>query len=699
MTPESPAETSFDTTLPPVINRELSLLKFNRRVLELAMDEAVALLERLRFLCISSSNLDEFFEVRVASLIQQQRAGVTRAGECGMTPAEQLEKVYHEAHLLVADQYRVLNDVMIPALREAGIRFVRRTHWNKEQAAWVREYFLSELAPVLTPLGLDPAHPFPRVLNKSLNFVVTLEGEDDFGREGRMAVVQAPRSLPRIVRMPEPAGSGPHDFVFLSSIIHAHVDELFPGMKVTGCYQFRVTRNSDLLVDVDVDEDLLEVLQGELLERNYGDAVRLEVADNCPDEVADYLLEEFELSRRALFKVHGPVNLNRLMAVYDLIERSELKFAPFIPGMPRELAGFESIFDAIAKHRRILMHHPYQSFAPVVDFIRQAAQDPKVVAIKQTLYRTGSHSAIVDALEQAARAGKEVTAVIELRARFDEAANINMATRLQKAGAYVAYGIVGYKTHAKMTLVVRREGDTLKRFVHLSSGNYHAGTARAYTDYGLLTDDRQIGEDVHKLFVQLTGLSRGIRLKKLLQSPFTLREGMLERIRREAEHARAGRPALIRAKMNALIDPSIIHALYEASTAGVRIELVVRGICCLRPGVPGMSENIRVRSLMGRFLEHARVFMFANGGNEEVFISSADWMPRNLYSRVETCFPIEEKALRERIIDEVFELAFADTCGSWELQADGEYQRVRPAPGEAPRSAQGILLERLAQVS
>ncbi|MGC8731611.1 MAG: polyphosphate kinase 1, partial [Halothiobacillaceae bacterium] len=454
-----------------------------------------------------------------------------------------------------------------------------------------------------------------------------------------------------------------------------------------------------LLVDVDVDEDLLEVLQGELLERNYGDAVRLEVADNCPDEVADYLLEEFDLSRRALFKVHGPVNLNRLMAVYDLVERGELKFAPFTPGMPRELAGFESIFDAIAKHRRILMHHPYQSFAPVVEFIRQAAQDPKVVAIKQTLYRTGSNSAIVDALEQAARAGKEVTAVIELRARFDEAANINMATRLQKAGAYVAYGIVGYKTHAKMTLVVRREGDTLKRFVHLGSGNYHAGTARAYTDYGLLTDDRQIGEDVHKLFVQLTGLSRGIRLKKLLQSPFTLREGMLERIRREAEHARVGRPALIRAKMNALIDPSIIHALYEASTAGVRIELVVRGICCLRPGVPGMSENIRVRSLMGRFLEHARVFMFANGGNEEVFISSADWMPRNLYSRVETCFPIEEKALRERIIDEVFELAFADTRGSWELQPDGEYLRVRPLPGEEPRSAQRMLLERLAQAS
>ncbi|MFZ5580687.1 MAG: polyphosphate kinase 1 [Pseudomonadota bacterium] len=689
----------MENTNAPMINRELSLLKFNRRVLELAMDGSMPLLERLRFLCISSSNLDEAFEVRVASLIQQVRAGVFGAGECGMTPAEQLERVYHEAHLLVADQYRVLNDVIIPAMRDEGIRFARRTHWTKPQAEWVRAYFQHELAPVLTPLGLDPAHPFPRVLNKSLNFVVTLEGEDDFGREGQMAVVQAPRSLPRVVRMPEPAGQGPNDFVFLSSMIHAHVDDLFPGMKVTGCYQFRVTRNSDLLVDVDVDEDLLEVLQGELLQRNYGDAVRLEVADNCPDEVADYLLEQFNLTRRDMFKVHGPVNLNRLTAVLDLVDRPDLKFKPFIPGVPRELHGFESIFDAIAKHRRILMHHPFQSFNPVVDFIRQAAQDPKVVAIKQTLYRTGSNSAIVDALEQAARAGKEVTAVIELRARFDEAANINMATRLQKAGAYVSYGIIGYKTHAKMTLVVRREGDELKRFVHLGSGNYHAGTARAYTDYGMLTDDKQIGEDVHKLFVQLTGLSRGIRLKKLLQSPFTLREGMIERIRREAEHARAGKPALIRAKMNALIDPSIIHALYEASQAGVRIELVIRGICCLRPGVPGMSENIRVRSVMGRFLEHARVFSFHNDGGEEVFVSSADWMPRNLYSRVETCFPIDEKSLRARINEEVFELAFADNSGAWELQADGEYLRAHAGAGELVRSAQLILLERLAQSS
>ncbi len=681
----------------PMINRELSLLNFNRRVLELAVDESIPLLERLRYLCISSSNLDEAFEVRVASLVQQVRLAVGGAGECGMTPPEQLERILAEAHLLVADQYRVLNEVLIPAMRNVGIHFARRTHWNKRQADWVRDYFLHELAPVLTPLGLDPAHPFPRVLNKSLNFVVTLEGVDDFGRETNMAVVQAPRSLPRIVPMPPVVSGGAHDFVFLSSMIHAHVDELFPGMKVTGCFQFRVTRNSDLLVDVDLDEDLLQVLQGGLFERNYGGAVRLEVADNCPDDVADYLLEKFDLTRREMFKVHGPVNLSRLTAVFDLVERAELKFAPFTPGIPRELHGVEDMFAAISKHRRILMHHPYQSFTPVVDFIRQAANDPKVVAIKQTLYRTGKNSAIVDALEMAARNGKEVTAVIELRARFDEAANIEMATRLQKAGAYVAYGIVGFKTHAKMLMVVRREGEEMKRYVHLGTGNYHAGTARVYTDYGLLTDDRLICEDVHKLFVQLTGLSRGIRLRKLLQSPFTLREGMIERIQRETEHARAGKPALIRAKMNSLIDGSIIHALYAASQAGVKIDLVIRGICSLRPGVSGLSENIRVRSLMGRFLEHARVFSFHNDGQNELFISSADWMPRNLYSRVETCVPIEEKALRTRINEEVFDLAFADNVGSWELQPGGEYLRVRPSDGEAVCSAQGILLGRMAQ--
>ncbi|OYY73440.1 MAG: polyphosphate kinase 1 [Gammaproteobacteria bacterium 28-57-27] len=686
----------MDTPVEPsMINRELSLLNFNRRVLELAVDESIPLLERLRYLCISSSNLDEAFEVRVASLVQQVHLGVGGVGECGMTPPEQLERVLAEAHLLVADQYRVLNEVLIPAMRDAGIHFARRTHWSKRQADWVRDYFLQELAPVLTPLGLDPAHPFPRVLNKSLNFVITLEGLDDFGRETNMAVVQAPRSLPRIVPMPQTVGGGAHDFVFLSSMIHAHVDELFPGMKVTGCFQFRVTRNSDLLVDVDLDEDLLQVLQGGLFERNYGGAVRLEVADNCPDDVADYLLEKFDLTRREMFKVHGPVNLSRLTAVFDLVDCAEFKFAPFTPGIPRELHGVEDIFAAITKHRRILIHHPYQSFTPVVDFIRQAANDPKVVAIKQTLYRTGKNSAIVDALEMAARNGKEVTAVIELRARFDEAANIELATRLQKAGAYVAYGIVGFKTHAKMLMVVRREGHEMKRFVHLGTGNYHAGTARVYTDYGVFTDDRMICEDVHKLFVQLTGLSRGIRLKKLLQSPFTLREGMIERIQREAEHARAGKPALIRAKMNSLIDSSIIHALYAASQAGVKVELVIRGICSLRPGVPGLSENIKVRSLMGRFLEHARVFSFLNDGQTELYISSADWMPRNLYSRVETCVPIEEKALRTRINEEVFDLAFADNVGSWELQTSGEYVRVRPSEGEALCSAHAILLARM----
>ncbi|HHO81817.1 MAG TPA: polyphosphate kinase 1, partial [Halothiobacillus sp.] len=510
MTTDSPQPT------PKFFNRELSLLAFNRRVLELAQDTQVPLLERLKFLCISSSNLDEFYEVRVASVIQQLRAGISRPDDAGMTPAEQLTAISEEAHKLVADQYETLNNEIIPALAEQDIHFIRRTKWNEAQALWVKKFFRRELLPLLTPLGLDPAHPFPRILNKSLNFVVSLEGRDDFGRKGRMAIVQAPRALPRIIRMDEDAAGGKNCFAFLSSIIHAHVHELFPGMTVTGCYQFRVTRNSDLLVDVDDDDDLLKTLQGGLFERHYGDAVRLEVADNCPDELADFLLEQFGLDRSSLFQVHGPVNLNRLMALHDKVDRPDLKYPPFTPSLDPDLGPNSNIFDTIEQRGYVLMHHPYESFVPTIEFVRQAAQDPQVVAIKMTLYRTGKNSAIVDALETAARAGKEVTAVIELRARFDEEANIEMATRLQKAGAYVAYGIVGYKTHAKMTLVVRRDRNRLKRFVHLGTGNYHAGTARLYTDYGLLTDDRFIGDDVNKLFMQLTGLGRGIRLKRML---------------------------------------------------------------------------------------------------------------------------------------------------------------------------------------
>ncbi len=688
--------TNPEQSITPVfINRELSLIAFNRRVLELAQDISVPLMERLKFLCISSANLDELFEVRIGSLTQQLRAGLNRPDDSGLTPKEQLQQVYAKSHELVHDQYHTLNDEIIPALAEQGIDFLRRTHWSEAQALWVKQFFRRELLPLLTPLGLDPSHPFPRILNKSLNFVVSLEGTDDYGREAWMAIVQAPRALPRIIRMDEEASGSPSSFVFLSSIIHAHVHELFPGMTVTGCYQFRVTRNSDLAVDLDDDADLLKTLQGGLFERNYGDAVRLEVADNCPQEMIDFLCDRFKLDNSAVFQVHGPVNLNRLMALYGLVNRPELKDAPFTPKLKNELSGNASIFETIEQRGAILLHHPYESFMPVVEFVRQAASDPKVVAIKMTLYRTGRDSAIVDALEAAARAGKEVTAVVELRARFDEEANIDITTRLQKAGAYVAYGIVGYKTHGKMTLVLRRDGTRLKRFVHLGTGNYHPGTARIYTDFGLLTDDRFLGDDVNKLFMQLTGLGRGMRLKRLLQSPFTLHSGMLERIAREIEHAKAGRKALIRAKMNALIDRQIIEALYQASQAGVVIELIVRGVCCLQPGVPGLSENIHVRSVMGRFLEHPRVFYFLNDGDDELFLSSADWMPRNFFVRLETCFPIDSPELKARVLDEAFERYLADNTGAWALEADGAYHRVKRHHNAKPRSAQQSLLDDL----
>ncbi len=675
------------------INRELSLLEFNSRVLQQAKDPSIPLLERLKFLCISGSNLDEFFEIRVAGLMQKAASESVQAGPDNMSPAEALRQISGQAHALVAEQYRVLNEVLLPALEQEQIRFVKRGDWNSKQADWVRDYFEDELAPVLSPLGLDPAHPFPRILNKSLNFIVSLKGKDAFGRNSGMAIVQAPRALPRLIRLPRECDSGPHDFVFLSSIIHAHVDDLFPGMKVKGCYQFRVTRNSDLFVDEEEVEDLLRAVEGELSSRRYGDEVRLEVADNCPAEVADFLLAQFELKSDDLFMDNGPVNLNRLMALPDLVDRPDLKFPSFTPSLPPRLARAGNIFQAIAKGD-LLLHHPFESFVPVIDFLRQAAADPQVLAIKQTLYRTGPDSAVVDALVDAARAGKEVTVVVELRARFDEEANIALANRLQEAGAHVVYGVVGYKTHAKMLLVIRREGGKLRHYVHLGTGNYHARTARLYTDYGLLTCREEIGEDVHHIFLQLTSLGRSSKLNKLLQSPFTLHSGILERIERETELAEQGRPGRIIAKMNAVVEKQVIRALYRASQAGVKIDLIVRGVCCLRPGVPGVSDNIRVRSIVGRFLEHTRVFYFHNDGKEEVFGSSADWMDRNLHHRVETCFPIEEKSLRERVLTEL-NYYLADNVQAWELQSDGTYRRLEPAPGEPARSAQATLLAEL----
>ncbi|MCG3201845.1 MAG: Polyphosphate kinase [Gammaproteobacteria bacterium] len=673
------------------INRELSQLEFNRRVLDLARDENVPLLERLKFLCIVSTNLDEFFEIRVSGLKQQADYGSLQAGPDQLRAPDQLRRISEVTHALVVEQYRVLNEELIPRLAGEGVRFPRRADWDGKLADWVKRYFNRELLPVLSPMGLDPAHPFPKILNKSLNFMVSLEGKDAFGRNSGIAIVQAPRSLPRVINVPESYAQGPHDFVFLSSIIHAHVGDLFPGMKATGCYQFRVTRNSDLFVDDEDVEDLLRALKGELPSRRFGDAVRIEIADNCPPEMISFLLAQFELGEDDIYQVNGPVNLSRLMAIHDLVARPDLKYAPFTPSQPRRLAGDNDIFEIIRKDDLLLLH-PFQSFTPVVDFLRQAAMDPKVLAIKQTLYRTGSDSVIAQALIDAAKKGKEVTVVIELRARFDEEANIELADRLQEAGAHVVYGVVGYKTHAKMALVVRREERQLKRYVHLGTGNYHARTARLYTDFSLLTCDVAICEDVHKVFQQLTALGRPGKLRKLLQSPFTLHRSMLTLIRQEADAARAGRPARIMAKMNQLTDPTVIGALYAASQAGVRIDLIVRGVCVLRPGIKGISENVHVRSIVGRLLEHSRVFYFFNGGEPLVFLSSADWMERNLYKRVEICFPVEDKRLLARVVEESLHNYLSDNTQAWVLNADGSYRRLTSG-AHKQRSAQQALLD------
>ncbi len=675
------------------INRELSLLQFNRRVLEQSREPNVPLLERLKFLCIASTNLDEFFEIRVAGLKQRIASGSVQAGPDNFSPAEVMSQISAEAHRLVDEQYRVLNEELIPALESENIRFLKRGQWNEQQEAWVADYFNHELSPVLSPLGLDPAHPFPRILNKSLNFIVTLEGKDAFGRSSGTAVVQAPRALPRLIRFPEECSDGPYDFVFLSSIIHAHVGDLFSGMEVTGCYQFRVTRNSDLFVDEEEIDDLLHAVEGELLSRRYGDGVRLEVADNCSADMEDFLLNIFHLNQDDLYRDNGPVNLNRLLAIYDLVDRPDLKYPPFSPRRPKGLAIDQSIFESI-QAGDILLHHPFDSFLPVIDLLKQAASDTRVLAIKQTLYRTGPDSAIVNSLVDAARAGKEVTVVIELRARFDEEANIQLANRLQEAGAHVVYGVVGYKTHAKMLLVTRRESRKLRHYVHLGTGNYHARTARLYTDYGLLSCNPALGRDASRVFQLLTSLGKVKALSRMLQSPFTLHKKIIEKIEREAGHARAGKSARIIVKCNALIEPEAIKALYRASQAGVKIDCIIRGICCLRPGVPGVSENIHVRSVVGRFLEHTRVFYFHNNGDSELYLSSADWMGRNFFQRVEIAFPVEDKKLRQRILRDGLELYLSDNSEAWVLQKDGEYRRRTPGGKQRSRSAQRSLMER-----
>lgn len=673
------------------LNQELSFIEFNRRVLEQAKDERTPLLERLNFLCISCSNLDEFFEVRAAGIIQRSELGASQTEPDQLTPQETLVAIGKRCHELVKEQYRVLNEVLIPALSGHGIRFLRRTEWSRAQKEWLRNYFNEDLLPILSPIGLDPAHPFPRIVNKSLNFILSLAGKDAFGREIDLAILQAPRSLPRIIQLPAPVGSdGCYEFVFLSSIIHEFVGELFHGVKVKNLYQFRVTRNSEMYLDEEEIDDLLRALEGELSTRNYGDEVRLEVADNCPFEITDYLLGQVGLSADRLYRVHGPVNLARLRAVYDLVDRPDLKYPPFVPGGPHEVGGGHDLFEALRK-KDILLHHPYESFTPVIELIRQAADDAHVVAIKQTLYRTGAESPIVDALIRAAKAGKEVTVVVELRARFDEKANISLANRLQEAGVQVVYGIVGYKTHGKMLLILRREGKQLRYYTHLGTGNYHQSTARHYTDYGYLTADQALGEDVRKVLVQLTSLGKVGRFHRLLQAPFSLHQALIKKIDRETSHALEGRAARIIIKVNAVAEPLLIQALYRASMAGVKVHLIVRGICTLRPGIPQISENIEVRSIIGRFLEHSRVYFFENDGSPELFASSADFLPRNMFRRVEVSFPIESKKLVDRVQDDL-EICLRDNVNAWILQSDGSY--LRASSQDPTIEAQSILLER-----
>ncbi len=689
-----PAQSARTHPAKHFLNRELGLLAFNRRVLAQAQDERMPLLERLRFLCIVSSNMDEFFEIRVSGLKELIHANDSGASIDGLNAREALRRVSAEAHALIAEQYTHFNEVILPRLDQEGIRFLRRSQWTEAQREWVRDYFQREMLPVLTPIGLDPAHPFPRVLNKSLNFAIELEGKDAFGRSSNAAIVQAPRALPRVIRIPRELSAAPYEFVFLSSVLHEYVGELFTGMTVTGYYQFRVTRNSDLFVDEEENTNLRTKLQGELSQRHFGDGVRLEVADNCSPTMIAFLLEQFGLSRSDLYCVNGPVNLVRLMQVPDWVDRPDLKFSPFVPGLPKALEKRHNIFETI-RQRDILLHHPYQSFAPVIELLNQAATDPQVVAIKMTVYRTGTDSVLMESLVRAAQNGKEVTVVLELMARFDEEVNIVWANRLEEVGAHVAYGVVGFKVHAKAILIVRREEGGLRRYAHLGTGNYHPRTARLYTDFGLMTANEELTNDVSEVFKQLTGLGKARTLKHLIQAPFTLHSSIVAAIRAEAEAARNGRPARIIAKMNALLEAETIEALYEASQAGVEIDLIVRGVCALKAGVAGLSENIRVRSIIGRFLEHHRIFYFFADGNENIYLSSADWMDRNFFRRIELGFPILDPRLKKRVITEGLRHYLADNQLGWEMDANGKYQRVKPNARAKPRSAQGALMAAL----
>jgi polyphosphate kinase len=671
--------------LPALLGRERAILEFNRRVLAQAERADVPLLERLRYVCIVSSNMDEFFEVRFADYIEVVRddSGARR----------ELQEVARQAHVLIDDQYAVFNDGVMPALQRAGISIVNHAERDAAQRRWVAQFFERQVRPLLIPIGLDPAHPFPQVANKSLNFIVKLSGRDAFGRENSVAIVKVPRVLPRVIRLPDKlAGPGRQVFVLLTSVIRAHLDSLFPGREVEAFSQFRVTRDSDLEVDEDDVTNLRQALRSGLTRRHFGEAIRLEVVNSCPPALSALLLEQFGLPEAALYRVNGPVNLVRLNELIDQAEAPALRFPPYEAAWPASLPRAASVF-ARLREGDVLMHHPFESFEPVVQFLREAVADPAVLAIKQTIYRTGSDSPLMEALIDAARRGKEVTAVVELKARFDEEANINWAERLEAVGAQVVYGIVGLKTHGKLLLVTRREEGRLRRYAHLSTGNYNPKTARLYTDLGYLTADPEITADADAVFQQLASLGRMKPPKALLQAPFSLHKQMLALIERTAEAARAGRPARIVVKVNALTDPPLIHALIRAGQAGVPIDLIVRGACMLPPGIPEVTDRIRVRSVVGRFLEHTRVLYFrwgATDDDEALYLSSADWMSRNMFRRIEVAWPVRDAALRQRVIDEALVPYLHDARDAWAQRSDGSYARV----GTDGPSAQQALMAR-----
>lgn len=683
------------------INRELSLLEFHQRVLAQATNPSHPLLERLFFLIIFSSNMDEFFEIRVAGLMQKVLHGDVANSSDALLPSDVLAQISDTAHKAIDEQYRILNEDILPELAKQDIRYLKRDELTAAQSKWMKQFFKEQVIPVLTPISIDPAHPFPRLVNKSLNFMVSLEGKDAFGRDINLAVVPAPRSLPRVIRLPDELTGGKEHHVMLSAVIHEHVHELFPGMKVTGCHQFRLTRNADLDLADDVD-DIAKALEGELENRRFGAKVRLEVTKNCPTDIIDYLLNEFKLDESQLYRVNGPVNLTRLLFDFKI---PQLRYQPFSHAIPK--AFQKELYDsadkapsvfATMRRRDVLVHHPFDAFSPVTNLLWQAATDPKVLAIKQTLYRSGTGSEIVKALAAAARNGKEVTAVIELRARFDEASNIAVANYLQEAGVVVVYGIVGYKTHAKLMLIVRREGNKIRRYAHLGTGNYHAGNAKAYTDYGLFTAKPAMTEDVHKVFQELTGMGKAANVSKVLHAPFTLHDSLMQFIDDEIKHAKAGKKAHIIVKVNALTERKLIDKLYDASQAGVKIELILRSMCCLRPQVKGLSENITVRSVVGRFLEHTRVYYFYNNGDERLYAGSADWMDRNLFHRVEVAFPIEDKRLFKQVYDDGLVNYLYDNVQAWQLDGKGSWTQCSPSEGEQPYIAQQKLLAKINKV-